>query len=153
FDRSATQIFLTELHSNDPSKIMYTLGLLETARWVVPYAAIRKLLNCPVPEVRAKTILVLRNMGDLSVIPRMEQLLEDTDLSVRAEALLFLAQHTNVDPLTRIQSLQDFEDFSIQASTVAFFARSDSERHLDAARLILDGMVKDHGPTGERRRI
>jgi ATP:ADP antiporter, AAA family len=153
FDRSATQMFLKELRSNEPSKIVYALGLLETARWDVPYSAIRKLLGHPVPEVRAKTVLVLRNMGDLSVVSRMEQLLQDTDFGVRTEALLFLAQHTNVDPLTRIQNLRDFEDFSIQASTVAFLARSENGRNLDAARLIVESMVKDHGPTGERTRI
>ena len=98
FDRSARQLFATELRSNDPSKITYVLGLLETARWDVPYPSIRKLLDHEVAEVRAKAILVLRNRGDLSVVPRVEQLLRDPNLSVRTEALLFLSQHTKVDP-------------------------------------------------------
>jgi AAA family ATP:ADP antiporter len=153
FDRSATQMFLTELRSSDPSKIVYTLTLLETARWDVPYSSIRKLLDHHASEVRAKTVLVLRNMGDLSVVPRIEELLQDPNLSVRTEALLFLSQHTKVDPLTRIQNLGDFEDFSIQASTVAFLARSDDRSNLEAARLILDSMVKDRGPTGVRARV
>jgi len=153
FDISAKQMFVKELHSSDPSRIVYVLGLLETARWDVPYSSIRELLDHDLPEVRAKAILVLRNMGDLSVLPRIEQLLHDPDLSVRTESLLFLAQHTTVDPLTRIQHLRDFEDFSIQASTVAFLARSENKSNLDAARLILDGMINDRGPTGGRARV
>jgi ATP:ADP antiporter, AAA family len=153
FDRSARQMFLTELRSNEPSKILYVLGLLETARWDVPYPALRKLLDHDVPEIRAKAILVLRNKGDLSVIPRIEQLLRDPNLNVRTEALLFLAQHTTVDPLARIQDLGDFEDFSIQASTVAFLARSENKSNLDAATLILENMIKDRGPAGARTRV
>ena len=153
FDRSARQLFLKELHSNNPSKIVYVLGLLETARWDVPYSSIRKLLGHEVPEVRARAILVLRNRGDLSMIPRMEELLRDPDLTVRTEALLFLAQHTRVDPLTRIQDLGEFQDFSIQAATVAFLARSENGSNLDAARLILEGMIQDRGPAGARARV
>ncbi len=153
FDRSARQMFMTELRSNEPSKIVYVLGLLETARWDVPYSSIRKLLDHDVPEVRAKAVLVLRNRGDLSVVRRIEELLLDTNLSVRTEALLFLSQHTKIDPLSRIQHLRDFEDFSIQASTVAFLARSESGSNLDAARLILNSMIQDHGPTGVRARV
>src|SRR5205085_1996416 len=93
------------------------------------------------------------NLGDLSVVPQIEQLLQDPQLSVRTEALLFLAQHTKIDPLTRIEDLGDFQDFSIQASTVAFLARSESGSHLDTARLILESMVKDRGPTGGRARV
>jgi AAA family ATP:ADP antiporter len=153
FDRSATQMFATELRSREPSKIVYVLGLLETARWNLPYPSIRKLLDHSVPEVRAKAVRVLRNLGDLSVVPRIEQLLRDSELSVRTEALLFLAQNTTIDPLTRIQDLGDFEDFSIQASTVAFLARSESGSNLDAARLILESMVNDRGPAGARTRV
>jgi len=153
FDRSATQMFATELRSSEPSNVVYALGLLETARWDVPYSSIRKLLGHDVPEVRAKAVLVLRNLGDLSVVPQIEQLLRDPQLSVRTEALLFLAQHTKIDPLTRIEDLGDFQDFSIQASTVAFLARSESGSHLDTARLILESMVKDRGPTGGRARV
>src|SRR5262249_38575358 len=93
------------------------------------------------------------NLGDLSVVPRIEQLLRDSALSVRTEALLFLAQHTKIDPLTRIQDLGDFEDFSIQASTVAFLARSEGGSNLDAARLILESMVEDRAPSGARVRV
>ena len=153
FDRSARQMFLNELRSSEPSKIVYALRFFETARWDVPYPSIRALLDHDVPEVRAKAILVLRNLGDFSVVPRIEQMLQDPTLSVRTEALLFLSQHTKVDPLARIQNLGDFEDFSIQASTVAFLARSEAGSHLEAARLILDSMVEDRGPTGERTRV
>jgi AAA family ATP:ADP antiporter len=152
-DRSATQMFITELRSNEPSKIIYVLGLLETGRWKATYSSIRNLLDHRVPEVRAKAVLVLRNMGDLSVVPRVEKLMRDPHLSVRTEALLFLSQHTKIDPLARIKDLGDFEDFSIQASTVAFLARSESGSNLEGARLILEGMIKDRGPTGGRARL
>jgi hypothetical protein len=142
FDRSARQLFVTELRSSDPSKITYVLGLLETARWDVPYPSIRKLLDHEVAEVRAKAILVLRNRGDLSVVPRVEQLLRDPNLSVRTEALLFLSHHQSGSP-DRIQDW-GLQDFSIRA-TVAFLARSKPDP-ASTCRLILENMIKTADP-------
>ena len=87
------------------------------------------------------------------MIPRIEELVRDPHLSVRTEALLFLAQLTQIDPLSRIQHLGDFPDFSIQAATVAFLAQSGDSANLDAARLILDGMIHERGPAGRQGRL
>jgi ATP:ADP antiporter, AAA family len=152
-DRSATQMMITELRSNDPSKILYVLGLLEGGRWKATYSSIRNLLDHPVPEVRAKAISVFRSLGNVTVAPRVEQLMRDPNLSVRTEALLFLAQHTNIDPLSRIQDLGDFEDFSISAATAAFLGRSENGNGHEAARLILEGMINERGPSGSRARL
>jgi hypothetical protein len=152
-DHSATQMLITDLRSSEPSKILYVLGLLEEHRWKATYSAVRNLLDHPSPEIRAKAISVLRNMGDLSVVPQVEQLLRDPDLIVRTEALLFLSQHTDIDPLSRIHDLGDFEDFSIPAATVAFLARSEKGGTLETARGLLEGMINQGGPSRQRARL
>jgi len=151
-DRSATQMLVTELRSDDPSKIIYILDLLGGRRWKDVYASIRTLLSHPAPEVRAKAISVLRLMGDSSVASQVEELIHDPDLRVRTEALLFLSNVMGRDPLSLIRHLGDFPDFSVQASTLAFLARSEDKANLEAARLILDGMIKDRGPSGRLAR-
>jgi AAA family ATP:ADP antiporter len=152
-DRSTTQLLISSLRSNDPSKIISLLDLLEGRRWKDAYSAIRELLAHPSPEVRGKAISVLRRLGDLSVVPRIEELIHDPHLIVRTEALLFLAQLTGMDPLSRIQHLGDFQDFSIPAATLAFLARSEDESNAPAARLILENMIKERGPSGMRARL
>jgi AAA family ATP:ADP antiporter len=151
-DRSATQMLVTELRSHDTGKILYVLGLVEGRRWKATYSAIRDLLDHPEPEVRAKAVSVLRGLGDVDMLPRIEQLMRDEDLRVRTEALLFLSEHTGIDPLSRIEKSGDFEDFSIKAATAAFLARSEDGRNPEAARLILEGMIKERGPAGQRTR-
>jgi AAA family ATP:ADP antiporter len=83
----------------------------------------------------------------------VEELVCDPDLIVRTEALLFLAQLTGIDPLSRIQHLGDFQDSSIQAATLAFLGRSEDEGNLEAARLILESMIKERGSSGRRARL
>ena len=152
-ERSATQMLLTELRSNESSRILYALSLLETGQAKTTHGSIRQLLDHPLPEIRAKAILALRNIGDRGVVRRMEQLLRDPDLGVRTEALLFLSEHTKVDPMVRMQDLADFPDFSIEASKVAFLARFQTTSKLETARRILDDMIKDRGPDGARARL
>jgi AAA family ATP:ADP antiporter len=152
-DRFATKMLITGLRADDPAKIIYMLDLLEGQRWKDAYIAVRELLWHPAPEVRAKATSILSQMGDTSAISRIEELVFDPHLSVRTEALLFLAQHTGVDPLSRIQNLGDFPDFSIQAATLAFLARSEDPSHFETARLILDGMISDHGESGRHGRL
>jgi AAA family ATP:ADP antiporter len=152
-DRFATQVLITGLRSDHSSKVISILELLEGRPWKEAYAPIRELLAHPAPEVRAKAIAVLRRLGDLDVVARVEELVCDPDLIVRTEALLFLAQLTGIDPLSRIQHLGDFQDSSIQAATLAFLGRSEDEGNLEAARLILESMIKERGSSGRRARL
>jgi AAA family ATP:ADP antiporter len=152
-DRSATQMLITGLRSEDPSKILYMLTLLETRHLKDAHGAIRQLLWHPAAEVRAKAASMLRRVGDTSVIPRIEELVTDPHLTVRTEAVLFLAQRKGIDPLLRIQDLGDFPDFSIQAATLAFLAQSEEGGNLEAARLILQGMIDERGVAGRHGRV
>ena len=152
-DRSGTQMLITGLRSEDPSKILYMLTLLEGRHLKDAQGAIRELLWHAAPEVRAKAASMLRRLGDTGIIPRIEELVSDSHLTVRTEALLFLAQRKGIDPLLRIQNLGDFPDFSIQAATVAFLALSEEGGNLEGARLILQGMISERGPSGLQGRL
>jgi AAA family ATP:ADP antiporter len=152
-ERSATQVLVTGLSSDDPAKIIYVLDLLEGQRWTDVHSSIQELLSHSAPEVRAKAVSILRRMGDTTVIPRVEQLVRDPHLAVRTEALLFLSQLTGIDPLSRIQDLGNFADFSIQAATLEFLAKSEDSSNLEAARLILDNMVNDDSPSRRQARL
>ena len=152
-DRSATQMVITGLRSDDPSRILYMLSLLEGRHLKSAYSAIRELLWHHSPEVRASVTAVLRRHGDSSVIPRIEELVSDPHLSVRTQALLFLAQLKGIDPLARIQDLGEYPGFSIQAATLAFLAQSADPANLEGARLILDGMIAERGASGKQGRL
>lgn len=151
-DRSTTQILAGALTGDDPEKILYALSMLEQEQRQVPHPAVRGLLAHPSPAVRARALAILNRAGDRSVIPQVETMLHDRDLAVRTEALLYLAYQTRVDPLERIQALGDFSDFSIRASMVAFLSQPGKMQNLDAARLILDAMIKENGEEDEGAR-
>ncbi len=154
-DRTTTDILASSasLSAVDAGEILYALGLFEMGQKPSAHPAIRHLLLHPAPEVRRKAVSLLAAAGDKTVLPQIEGLLKDPYLEVRTEALLYLTHHAHVDPLERIQELGDFEDFSIRSAFVAFLARPGPTQNLVAARLVLDGMVKESGPEGKKTRL
>lgn len=147
-DRSAAQILATKLTGEDPEEILYALRVFDVEHRAVPHPALRSLIVHPSARVRGRAVAILNHLGDRSVLPQVEALLHDPDLDVRTEALLYLAHHARIDPLARVQELGDFADFSIRAGLVAFLSRPGRMQNLDAARVLLDTMVKEPGAEG-----
>ncbi|MGH9814832.1 MAG: Npt1/Npt2 family nucleotide transporter [Candidatus Acidiferrales bacterium] len=152
-DRSTTEIFAANLVATDPQELLYALDLFRLGQQRAAHPAIRDLLRHPSPEVRQRALAVLSEAGDRSVPAQAEQLIHDPDLGVRTEALLYLTHHSHIDPLVRIEELGDFPDFSIRSSMVAFLARPGDSQNLNAARMLLDIMVKEPGAEGARTRL
>jgi AAA family ATP:ADP antiporter len=117
------------------------------------HSAVRNLLEHPSPHIRKKAISILSGSADQSVRPQMMTLLHDDSIEVRTEALLYLTRHDHIDPLANIDKLTDFADFSIRSATVAFLAKPGEAQNIDAARLILDGMVREDGTKGRQTRL
>jgi ATP:ADP antiporter, AAA family len=152
-DATSIEIVGRLLTSSDTADVLYALGVFEAEHARVVHPALPGLLAHEAPEVRQRAIRLLAAAGDESVRPGVEKLIYDPHLEVRTEALLYLTQHSEIDPLDRIEKLGGFADYSIRAATVAFLARPGRAQNLDAARLILDGMVRESGDEGTRTRI
>ncbi len=152
-DRSTTEILATNVRAGDPQQILYALSLFEVSHRAASHPAVRDLLDHPAPEVRQKAISLLAAAGDRTVLPRVQNLLRDPHVEVRTEALLYLTHHTPVDPMACIQQLGDFADFSMRSAMVAFLAQPGERQNIDAAQLILEGMVRESGSEGERTRL
>ena len=152
-DRTSVDIVGRGLTSADAGEILYALGVFEAEHAKVVHPAVRGLLTHASPDIRMRAVRLLAAARDLSVMPTVERLLYDQYLEVRTEALLYLTQHATIDPLDRIDRLGEFADYSVRASAVAFLARPGRAQNVDAAQLILDGMVRDDGDDGRRTRI
>jgi len=152
-DRSTLDIFADSLRPADPKELLYALSLFDVGKQQAAHPAVRELLGHSDAAVRRKALSILAGAGDRTVLPQVEKLLQDSSLEVRTEALLYLCHHAHVDPLERIQQLGDFEDFSIRSAVVAFLARPGDTQNLEAARIMLDGMVNEKGEEGQRTRL
>jgi hypothetical protein len=141
-DHFTTNVFAEKLNSNDVNEVIYALDLFEMARHLNAHSAVRNLLEHPSPHVRTKAISILNGAGDVSVRQQVAAMIADTNLEVRTEALLYLSRHDEMDPLTHVDQLRDFGDFSIRSATVSFLMRPETQ-NLDAAKLILHGMITD----------
>jgi ATP:ADP antiporter, AAA family len=141
-DHFTANVFAEKLNSTDVNEVMYALDLFGMAQHLNTHSAVRSLLEHPSPHVRARAISILNNGADVSVRPVIARMVADPNLDVRTEALLYLSRHDEMDPLTHVEQLRDFGDFSIRSATVSFLMRPETQ-NLDAARLILHGMITD----------
>ncbi len=151
-EKSAAEALRAKLSGGEASEVRYALGLLEVQRTRSWQPALRALLHHPEGDIRRRALSLLRSAGDREIGPKAVELLKDPDLGVRTEALLYLTREMHVDPLSQIQQLGDFEDFSIRAGMAAFLASPGPSQNLDAARALLEAMVKVAGPGGVRER-
>jgi len=152
-DRATTDILAANLKATDPKEIIYALDLFTMGHQRAAHPAVRDLLKHPAAEVRQRALKILSEANDHAVLPQVEGLLSDPELDVRTEALLYLTHHAHVDPLQRIQELGDFADFSIRSAMVAFLAHPGASQNIEAARVLLDTMVREPGAEGQRTRI
>ena len=152
-DRSTSEVLATKILASDPKEILYALSLFEVERKRAVHPVVRGLLSHADKDVRQKALALLDASGDKTVMPQVQQLLKDPDLGVRTEAMLYTAHHAHIDPLTMIEELGDFTDFSVRSAVVAYLARAGETQDLETARQILEVMVKEPGPEGERNRL
>ena len=152
-DATSVEIVARRFASGETADVLYALSVFEAEHARVQHPALQGLLSHPAADVRQRALRLLAQAADVSVLPVVERLISDSHLEVRTEALLYLTQHSQIDPLDRIEQLGAFADYSIRASMVAFLARPGRAQNLDAARLILDGMVREAGAEGARTRI
>jgi AAA family ATP:ADP antiporter len=152
-DRSAAEALRVKLGADDPADVKYALELIEAQQARSWHPALRELLLHPDADIRRRALAVLASAGDRDIAPRVRLMLRDSDLGVRTEALLYLAREAGIDPLRQIEELGDFEDFSIRAGMAAFLASPGRTQNLDAARVILEGMVNNGGAAGRRDRL
>lgn len=152
-ERSAAEVLREKLGAADAAEVGYALDLIEGQRTRTWLPALRELLVHPAPEIRRRALAILGAAGDEQIDPVVPHMLRDPDIGVRTEALLHLSRSRGVDPLRQIRDLGDFEDFSIRAGTAAFLAAPGPSQNLDAARLLLEGMVSAPGPEGRRDRL
>ena len=152
-DRSVMDLLANQMKSSNPSDVLYALGLFDMGRRPAAHPAVRALLDHPAADVRARSLAILNEAGDTTVISRAEALLKDDDVDVRTEAMLYLAKYANLDPLTRVEGLGEFADYSVRSAVAAYLARPGRAQNLDVARMMLLQLGREAGADGKRARL
>jgi AAA family ATP:ADP antiporter len=147
-DGSAVAAVASRLASEDASEVRTALESLEAQRLDGLAEAVRGLMAHSDPDVRRRALALLSAAGDKTIGATATALLKDPDIAVRTEALLYVTREMGADPLRLLQDVGEFEDFSIRAGLAAFLASPGPSQNLDAARVILEGMIGSRGASG-----
>jgi AAA family ATP:ADP antiporter len=151
-DALTSGVVRQKLLAADPEEVRDALNLVELRPVRSWLPALRDLLKHPAADVRARALAILNSAGDKLVGEEARALLRDRDIGVRTEALLYLSRVGGLDPVQEIERLGDFQDFSIRAGMVAFLGAPGPSQNLDAARALLDPMVRASGSDAARER-
>jgi AAA family ATP:ADP antiporter len=152
-DSSLTVVLGADPQAANPEAVLQALEHLEKSQHPAAHPALRGLLNHPSPVVCSKVISILSAADDKGALPEVRRLLQDDRTNVRAKALSFMGHHAPVDPLACFQDLNPYPHSTIRSATVSFLARSGEADNLETARLMLDAMVKEEGPEGQKDRL
>jgi AAA family ATP:ADP antiporter len=152
-DAITTNVLAEKLRSKDPAEVLYALNLFEMGQESQSHAAVQGLLEHSDAKIRSRATAILTASGDGSARALVAPLLKDEHLDVRTEALLYMTQHSDIDPLEHLQSSGDFADYSVRSAIVAFLSKPGENQNLEGARVILDGMAREGGASGQRTRL
>ncbi len=147
-DGSTVSAIRAGLASRHTPEVLEALDASESRQLAGFEELIRALLQHPHPDVRRRALAALSAAGDGSVAAQATALLRDPDLGVRTEALLYVTREMGTDPLLHLEKLGDFEDFSVRAGLAAFLASPGRSQNLEAARVILETMMRSEGVPG-----
>lgn len=151
-DRSAVAALGAKLASHDPAQVRDALEALELQRLDGLEETVRTLLVHQDADIRRRALAVLSAASDTTIGAQATGMLRDPDVAVRTEALLYVTRELGADPLRQLEDLGDFEDFSIRAGLAAFLASPGPSQNLEAARVILEGMIGSSGDPGVKDR-
>jgi ATP:ADP antiporter, AAA family len=143
-DSSATETLIEDVESLDEQEIVYRLKLLRSQRSPIAPPPVRSLLDHASPLVRREALGLLATSKDATVQQRAKELLHDPNLEVRTEALLYLTLVVESDPMSVLKDSSAGDDLALRTALVAFLAKPGPSENIEAARLVLDLMLKDN---------
>lgn len=151
-DSTTTDVLAMSLARGGEQDVLYGLSLFEVGRETGTHPALRGLLEHASPAVRQRALRLLSDAGDRKIQPQVEKMLGDESPEVRAEALHYLVVHTGADPLMLLSTETTLPDYVVQGSVVVYLARSEQPEDIEAAQVILEGMLSGPGEDATRSR-
>ncbi|HEX2464302.1 MAG TPA: HEAT repeat domain-containing protein [Thermoanaerobaculia bacterium] len=144
-DATTLNALVASLGSSDSQEVLHAIDLLVAqgrAHLITPL-----LLHHDSPEVRRRTLEVLRSLELVSARPAVERLIADEDPSVRAEAIRTFAAFTGSDATKLLASkLRDADPRVRGAAIVGVLQLAQDEKASRAALGALDDLLTDSDP-------
>jgi ATP/ADP translocase/HEAT repeat protein len=143
---------LKSLDGADTRDVLYVFDFMDLVRdkrkLVSP---LEKFLHHEAPEVRAKVLNLLFEVGDERLAAKVKELIEDEAIEVQVEAIQFVSAHSGQDPMEMTQSFLDDPDIRIKGAAACFLVinRGDVDYYV-LAREILDEMLQSGDATTRR---
>jgi ATP:ADP antiporter, AAA family len=143
------------LESRQNEDILYALELMsqgeESEVLLLPH--LQKLIHHASPIIRLKALQMLSTFSRDTVVPEVEELLDDPDLDIRAEAARYVYTYCQTDLLTRIESLPNYPNQVIQGGILLHLLSQNRADNLPVAQIFLDRMLENKEAEGTPARL
>jgi AAA family ATP:ADP antiporter len=145
-DATSTAQLKTCLSSEDPDKTLYAFTLLEEFEEQILLEELPSLLHHPSEKVRLETVrMLLRKDKSKEFLPLIQPLLMDPSLQVRIEAIHFIAAHGCDCKDGAIEPCAYAKEPGLRAAAASCLASRGGSRQVEAARTILEGLIRQEG--------
>lgn len=143
---------LKSLDGADTREALYVLDfmdLVKDKRKLV--SPLEKFLHHEAPEVRAKVLNLLFEVGDERLVEQVKELVEDDAIEVQVEAIQFLCAHSGREPLEMTQEFLDNSDYKIKGAAAGclIINRGDVDYYV-LAREVLEAMLHSEDASARR---
>lgn len=114
------------LQSDNSSRIIYALTMLENSK--VPKVApeLRHLLHHSHSEIRLRALHLLQKVHSLNITDDVEALVNDQNPEVRLEAVNYLCRHGDDEPVEIMRSYLDHEDENLRYAALVSLHKHDA---------------------------
>jgi AAA family ATP:ADP antiporter len=116
-DAAVFESFLKTLEGKSERKILYVLGLLEDVenKELIPH--LRRLVDHPSPEIRAKVLRMSAKYKELELTAEAHALIEDEDLKLQSEAVCYLYKKAE-DKITTLKDYLEHENPRVKVAAM-----------------------------------
>jgi AAA family ATP:ADP antiporter len=117
-DEATVKTLVATLASRNDGQVVYALNLLESVEGVELAPHLRPLLQHSAPEVRARTLEVLRQRGESALLSDVEPLLRDPDEKVRQQAVHYHCHFAKEPPAEMLGRWIEQPDIGLQGAAL-----------------------------------
>jgi AAA family ATP:ADP antiporter len=152
-DRGTLAEFVRAVDSGDEVRCLSALHHLRGSDTPEVLDALRKLVREATPNVQARALWVLSELGDDSVVLEADQLLLSDSLEVQIGAFQYLCQRDPAAVLETAKRVLSKDDPKLETVAIACLANGGSPNERKIAREIVEGVLSTSGKDAVTRRI
>ena len=133
------------LSSPDEETVLYALKMLESSSDKSMVPKLKPLLSNSNSDIQHRTINLLTQIGDSTLLPEVEKLIKAENYGVVSDAILYVCMFSDGDEEAVLQAFLDSSDIRIKCAAVVCMANHAAKEDLYKVQKFIDSLLSETG--------